>query len=58
MTEDIVDRYGNQIHIACLSLQRLRKRQPFAGHREFQELVDRYCHCSEELLRLIRLLAG
>jgi len=57
MNEDIVDRYGNQIHIACLSLQRLRKQQPFAEHLSFQLVAENYCRCAKELLRLIRALA-
>ncbi len=35
MSEDIIDRYGNQIHIACLGLQRLRKQEPFVDHLSF-----------------------
>lgn len=57
MNEDIIDRYGNQIHIACLGLQRLRKREPFVDHLSFQLLVDNYCRCAKEILRLIRALA-
>lgn len=57
MKEDIIDRYGNQIHIACLSLQRLRRQEPFADHLSFQLLAENYCRCAKEILRLIRALA-
>ncbi len=58
MSEDIVDRYGNQIHIACLALQRLRRREPFASRQDFQRLVEEYCQNSRAILQLIRALAS
>lgn len=51
---DRVDRHCNQIHVACIGLQRLKKQEPYNGDPLFLRLVEEFCLAGRHIMELVR----
>ncbi|MBW1918499.1 MAG: hypothetical protein JRI57_10845 [Deltaproteobacteria bacterium] len=58
MLEDRIDRFCNQIHVACIGLQRLKRQAPYRRDLIFVNLVEDFCKSGHHLMGLIRKWEG
>lgn len=54
LEDDRVDRYCNQIHVACIGLQRLKRQAPYYEDMLFLQLMEEFCLAGKHLMELIR----